>query len=143
MVRHCDSNIGSFPLNRERPLYLHVQGQTRELVDSEYFSWKGVFRIRHRRDDDGRHVDMDCVVLSSGAVNRIKEIITNGLVKAVAATTSASSYSHSPAAPAPVYQPHKPPPVSMPPMNHGHKPHYQSGVWLGISPPSSSYCLVL
>ncbi|XP_030226361.1 KH homology domain-containing protein 4 isoform X2 [Gadus morhua] len=83
-------------LSGERPLYLHVQGQTRELVDR--------------------------------AVNRIKEIITNGLVKAVAATTASSSYSHSPAAPAPVYQPHKPPPVSMAPMSHGHKPHYQSGM---------------
>ncbi|CAL8247282.1 unnamed protein product [Lota lota] len=83
-------------LSGERPLYLHVQGQTRELVDR--------------------------------AVNRIKEIITNGLVKAVAATPSSSSYSHAPSAPAPVYQPHKPPPVSMPPMSHGHKPHYQSGM---------------
>ncbi|CAL8290489.1 unnamed protein product [Merluccius merluccius] len=83
-------------LSGERPLYLHVQGQTRELVDT--------------------------------AVNRIKEIITNGLVKAVAATPSSSSFGHTPAAPAPVYQPHKPPPVSMPPMSHGHKPHYQSGM---------------
>ncbi|KAG7272408.1 hypothetical protein CRUP_035603 [Coryphaenoides rupestris] len=59
-----------------------------------------------------------------GAVNRIKEIITNGLVKAVGAPPL-SSFSHSPA---PVYQPHKPPPIPMPPMSHGHKPHFQSGM---------------
>ncbi|KAJ3598058.1 hypothetical protein NHX12_001572 [Muraenolepis orangiensis] len=83
-------------LSGERPLYLHVQGQTRELVDR--------------------------------AVNRIKEIITNGLVKAVSATPASSSFGHAPALPASVYQPHKLPPVSMPPMNHGHKPHYHCGM---------------
>ncbi|KAJ8287877.1 hypothetical protein COCON_G00005360 [Conger conger] len=73
----------------DRPLYLHVQGQTRDLVDR--------------------------------AVNRIKEIITNGVVKA--ATSSSSSYN---GATVTVYHQHAPPPPSLPPMSH--KPHFQSGV---------------
>ncbi|XP_048881686.1 KH homology domain-containing protein 4 isoform X1 [Brienomyrus brachyistius] len=73
----------------DRPLYLHVQGQTRELVDR--------------------------------AVNKIKEIITNGVVKA--ATSSSSSYN---GATVTVYHQHAPPPPTLPPM--GHKPHFQSGM---------------
>ncbi|XP_031432898.1 KH homology domain-containing protein 4 isoform X2 [Clupea harengus] len=70
-------------LPSERPLYLHVQGQTRDIVDR--------------------------------AVNKIKEIITNGVVKAATSSNAAAVT---------VYQ--QPPPPAMPPM--GHKPHYQSGM---------------
>ncbi|XP_068615981.1 KH homology domain-containing protein 4 [Brachionichthys hirsutus] len=78
----------------ERPLYLHVQGQTRELVDK--------------------------------AVNRIKEIITHGVVKAATASSLPSSFSSSGTS-VTIYQQHHPPPPSLPPMTH-HKPHIQSGM---------------
>lgn len=63
---------------------------------------------------------------SPGAVNRIKEIITNGVVKAATASASSSSFSPSGAS-VTIYQQHNPPPPSLPPMTH-HKPHFQSGV---------------
>ncbi|XP_051921906.1 KH homology domain-containing protein 4-like isoform X2 [Hippocampus zosterae] len=78
----------------DRPLYLHVQGQTRELVDR--------------------------------AVNKIKEIITNGVVKAATASSSVSSSFSSTTTPAvTVYQ--QVPPPSLPHMAH-HKPHFHTGM---------------
>uniref|UniRef100_A0A3Q3D678 KH homology domain-containing protein 4 n=1 Tax=Hippocampus comes TaxID=109280 RepID=A0A3Q3D678_HIPCM len=77
----------------DRPLYLHVQGQTRELVDR--------------------------------AVNKIKEIITNGVVKAATASSSVSSSFSSTTPAVTVYQ--QAPPPSLPPMAH-HKPHFQTGM---------------
>lgn len=112
---------------RDRPLYLHVQGQTRELVDSQYtrnvFSqlWSFIV-ICHAA------VIFFFSFLFPGAVNRIKEIITNGVVKAATASSSVSSFSPSGAS-VTIYQQHNPPPPSLPPMTH-HKPHFQSGVRL-------------
>lgn len=111
---------------RDRPLYLHVQGQTRELVDSQYFRFicsKLLWFVLIY------HVVKQTISLSivlQGAVNRIKEIITNGVVKAATASSSSTSFSPS-AASVTIYQQHNPPPPSLPPMTH-HKPHFQSGV---------------
>lgn len=117
----CLNILLFFPF-RDRPLYLHVQGQTRQLVDStvEFPSLSldllpFCLYSKHAKN---------CLFL--GAVNRIKEIITNGVVKAATASSSASSFS-SGAASVTVYQQHSPAPPTLPPMSQ-HKSHFQSGV---------------
>lgn len=115
---------------RDRPLYLHVQGQTRQLVDSQYsgISFTRLLPFFVFIPNVLRRSVPSSVL---GAVNRIKEIITNGVVKAATASSSASSFPPG-ATSVTVYQQHNPAPPTLPPMTQ-HKSHFQSGVSLAFT----------
>ncbi|XP_013860179.1 KH homology domain-containing protein 4 isoform X2 [Austrofundulus limnaeus] len=103
--RYMTAEEKSKALPGERPLYLHIQGQTRELVDK--------------------------------AVNKIKEVIANGVVKAATASSSSSSSSTSSSSTSSYSTSSLSfstngatichPPASLPPITNN-KPHFQSGM---------------